>query len=71
MMDAKPNYVTEHAVADLLGLSVRTLQKMRVNGDGPPFYKFGRRVLYDTEEVLNWAATRRRTSTSYVEEVTQ
>ena len=40
-------------------------QNMRVKGEGPPYYKFGRLVKYEVEvEVPAWAAERRRESTS-------
>ena len=51
--------------AALLGLSASTLAKMRVRGDGPPYLKAGKRiVLYDTQDLEVWLATRRRMSTS-------
>jgi hypothetical protein len=33
-------------------------------GGGPPFYKVGRRRLYDLSEFNEWVQTHRRTSTS-------
>jgi predicted DNA-binding transcriptional regulator AlpA len=56
--------LTETAVADLLCQSVRTIQKWRVNGQGPSFYKFGRSVRYLTSEVLAWREERRKAHTS-------
>lgn len=50
--------------AEFLGLSNKTLESMRVRGGGPPFYKFGRRVLYNQGELQTWAESRRRVSTS-------
>jgi hypothetical protein len=38
--------------------------KMRVAGEGPPFIKLGRRVLYRASVVDEWLATMARTSTS-------
>ena len=53
------------AASAYLGLSVSTLAKMRLRGDGPPYCKCGPRiVIYDITDVENWLATRRRTSTS-------
>lgn len=52
------------AAADYLGLSPRTLQKHRVYGGGPPFRKFGRRVLYALEDLESWADARTCDSTS-------
>ena len=47
-----------------LNLSPRTLEKMRVVGEGPPFCKFGRRVAYVVKDLDAWAANRRCSSTS-------
>src|SRR5262245_44236077 len=50
--------------ASFLGLSVSTLNKLRLSGDGPPYMKLGRRVLYDPRDLQSWALTRKRTHTS-------
>jgi predicted DNA-binding transcriptional regulator AlpA len=50
--------------ARFLGLSASTLNKMRLNGNGPPYLKLGRRVLYDVHDLQAWAASRRRNHTS-------
>ena len=50
--------------AAFLGLSPRTLDRYRVNGDGPAFHKFGNRVRYARADLEAWASARRRTSTS-------
>jgi excisionase family DNA binding protein len=50
--------------ARFLGLSVSTLNKMRLDGSGPPFLKLGRRVLYDIQTLDAWATERTRKSTS-------
>ena len=50
--------------AKLLRHTERTLEKWRVRGEGPPFLKIGRRVLYDRAAVIAWARSRQRTSTS-------
>jgi excisionase family DNA binding protein len=57
-------FMTQDEAAELLRLSRRTLERMRLEGTGPPFYKFGRRVLYEAASILNWADAQRRTSTS-------
>jgi len=46
------------------GLSVSTLNKLRVFGGGPVFLKLGRRVAYDVADLDAWLASRRRRSTS-------
>ena len=57
-------FVPETDAAAFLGLSKRTLQKMRVKGGGPEFRKFGHAVRYELAEVAAWANARRRRSTS-------
>jgi len=50
--------------ARLIRHSPRTLERQRWAGTGPPFLKIGRKVLYDRQELLAWARSHRRTSTS-------
>jgi len=45
-----------------------TLEKLRVTGDGPPYLKIGRTVVYDAADLDEWLATKRRNSTSDVEQ---
>lgn len=56
--------LTTKDAASYLGLAVQTLAKLRVIGESPPFYKFGRQVLYDRSELDAWISERRRRSTS-------
>ena len=55
--------IAEDAAA-YLGLATQTLAKMRLSGDSPPYFKVGRRVLYDRIELEAWLAQRKRKSTS-------
>jgi len=63
---------TEHAVtfltvmeaAALLRVSRVTLGRWRIEGRGPVYRKFGRRVLYADSDVIAWAADQARMSTS-------
>jgi excisionase family DNA binding protein len=48
-------FLTERQVADITGLSVRTLRNNRWQGKGIPFYKFGRSVRYRLSDVLEFA----------------
>lgn len=59
-----PKLCVERA-ADFLGLSVSTLNKMRLNGNGPRYLKLGRRVLYDIRDLEEWTAECTRSHTSY------
>lgn len=49
---------------EYLRLAVQTLAKYRVYGTGPVFYKVGRQVLYDRNDLDAFLKTRRRQSTS-------
>ena len=57
-------FLTEDEMSEWLGVSVRTLQRMRVEGNGPKFTKMGRRVLYNRAHVEAWLETRCFSSTS-------
>lgn len=59
-----PPFWNEQKVANFLCQSVRTIQKWRVTGDGPGFYKFGQSVRYRSDEVVAWANARRKAHTS-------
>lgn len=61
--DGRRMLIAEDA-AVYLGLGRQALAKMRLTGDSPPFFKVGRRVLYDRDELDAWLATRKRRSTS-------
>ncbi|WP_137390339.1 helix-turn-helix transcriptional regulator [Rhodoligotrophos defluvii] len=50
--------------AHYVGLSRRTLEKMRVAGGGPRFRKHGRYVRYHIADLDDWSAARARRSTS-------
>jgi excisionase family DNA binding protein len=57
-------YLTNREAAEVLRLSPRTLEKLRVNGGGPRFRKFGSRVIYAREDLEAWANARVCESTS-------
>jgi predicted DNA-binding transcriptional regulator AlpA len=44
----------EQEVADLLGLSVRTLQSWRIRLAGPPFVQVGRAIRYRRRDLVAW-----------------
>lgn len=56
--------LTEHQVAKIVCQSVRTIQKWRVTGYGPAFFKIGRSVRYRRLEVWQWIEEKRRLHTS-------
>lgn len=57
-------FLSNEEAAAFLKLSPRALEKLRVVGGGPPFRKFGRRVLYRMDELEDWAAKRKCDSMS-------
>jgi predicted DNA-binding transcriptional regulator AlpA len=59
-----PLYLNVVEAAEKLRLAVSTLNKMRVRGDGPPYLKLGRRVLYSEDDLRDWAEARTMKSTS-------
>jgi len=59
-------FITETDAADFLCQSVRTLQKWRVTGFGPQFYKPGRSVRYRRSDLKTWADARVKRHTSEV-----
>lgn len=56
--------INQKQAAEQLGLPERSLENYRLRGGGPPFYKIGARVVYDSAELDAWLAARRRISTS-------
>jgi len=52
--------------ATSLGVSKSWLDKKRLDGGGPEYHKFGRRVLYDVNDIQLWAARNKRRHTSEV-----
>ena len=64
MKNKEGNYLSTREAAAYLGLSPRTLDRYRVSGEGPDFYRFGGRILYRQTDLEQWAAERRVSSTS-------
>ena len=52
--------------ATSLGVSKSWLDKKRLDGGGPEYHKFGRRVLYDITDLQVWAARNKRRHTSEI-----
>jgi predicted DNA-binding transcriptional regulator AlpA len=50
--------------ANYCGLAHRTLEKLRLTGNGPAYLKIGRAVVYDRDDLDDWLASKRRRSTS-------
>jgi predicted DNA-binding transcriptional regulator AlpA len=50
--------------AHFLGLSVRTLERHRLAGTGPPFVRLGRLVRYRQQDLIDFVDRNLRRSTS-------
>lgn len=65
---AKTNtFLTQSEAAEILRLSPRTLERMRLVGTGPKFVKAGRRVLYNVDFINQWTEAQTFQSTSEAE----
>jgi excisionase family DNA binding protein len=62
--NASPFLSTAQA-AFYVGLSRRTLEKMRVTGGGPKYRKHGRYVRYHIDDLNAWSEARSKVSTSH------
>jgi excisionase family DNA binding protein len=56
--------LTVRGAAAYLGLSASTLNKLRCTGSGPVYFKLGRAVRYDPQDLDHWLAEHRVGSTS-------
>jgi excisionase family DNA binding protein len=63
-VDMIPPYLSERQVAEALNLSVRTLQRWRLEGRGPLFVRIGRAVRYPQSEIEKFLKSMLRQSTS-------
>jgi len=61
---AQPIFLPAQEAAAFLRISTVTLSRWRIQGQGPAFRKFGRRVVYSREELITWAESQRRHCTS-------
>ena len=65
-MDQALLNVTEAAAH--VGLSASTLNKLRLTGEGPPYFKLRTRVRYRLSDLDAWIGAHRRHSTSDIGE---
>lgn len=54
--------IRANELAERLHVSLRTLERWRVEGGGPPYTRAGRIVLYDWADVTAWLRARRVSS---------
>lgn len=57
-------YLTETQTAEMLSISARTLQRFRVEGGGPKYFKAGKRVLYAVPDLDAWLNENHHSNTS-------
>jgi predicted DNA-binding transcriptional regulator AlpA len=58
------DYLTQSEAAQFTRLSPRTLERMRLTGNGPRYTKAGRRVIYARRAIEEWLENRTYKSTS-------
>ena len=58
------DFLTVKEAAEHVGLSVHTLNAYRIAGNGPSYFKLGRLVRYDRNQLETWARSDQRQSTS-------
>ena len=56
MNELTPRYLDTRQAATYVGLSPTTLHRMRGTGGGPPYARWGRRVIYDRADLDEWMA---------------
>ena len=55
MNDDGNQYLSTRKAAAFLGLSPRTMDRNRMGGEGPSYYRFGHRILYRRADLEEWA----------------
>ena len=61
---AGERFHSRRSAAEFLRLSERSLERLAVEGDGPPFALVGRRVIYFEPDLVAWMRARTVASTS-------
>ena len=56
--------ITTRQAATLVGLSHRTLESMRIKGDGPEYLQLGRAIRYEICELERWIESNRKAASS-------
>ncbi len=69
--EVRPDTLSDDAIVNetmagpgVLEKSASWMQKARVRGDGPPYFKIGKNVRYRVGDLRTWAASKRVHSTS-------
>jgi excisionase family DNA binding protein len=65
-------YLSTNEAAAKLSVGVSTLKKLRIHGGGPAFHRIGRRVLYSSDVLDDWATRETfETTSEYARKVSQ
>jgi len=65
MPDKPPiDFLTEKEASAVLRISGKSLQKHRMLGSGPSFYKLGGKVLYKLADLVHWTEQNKHQSTT-------
>ena len=62
-------YVDERFLAQETGRSIKSWQRDRLQGSGPPFIRCGGKILYEWKEFQDWMSQRKVLSTSETLEI--
>lgn len=57
-------YLNPEKTSRYIGAAVQTLARWRFEGEGPPFIRVGRKIMYAADDLDEWMAARRVSSTS-------
>jgi excisionase family DNA binding protein len=63
-MAVEQEYLNTREVAKILAVSPRTIEKWRVTGEGPRFYRLGRVPRYSRDDIRSWVESRGYRSTT-------
>ncbi len=63
-MTSQTKYFKTKDAAEYCGSAKSTFDKIRITGEGPPYIKRGKSVLYFVDDLDIWMQSMRRTSTS-------
>ncbi len=55
--------LTPKQVAEMLGITPRTLDNWRAEKKGPPYYKVEGFIRYNEEEIMKWLESRKQLAT--------
>lgn len=59
-----PTFLTAIEVANMIRMSERTLENMRLDGRGPPYMRLGQggraKVIYELSDVMAWLKTMKK-----------